>query len=581
MIAKALTASLQWFGDLLYLPWGRPWHQGQTISDILSARPVQKLIVPLTPSMSYWRGVAAPSIYHPIRLLLIWLATGWIGPVGQRSLSRLLTRLDSESSNAKQLARISTQLYGFSLAAATRIPFEDFLVATPYDTDQPAPPAAMRVAMPAASALARVARWLIDSATHPEAAGLGLALLVRHGHPGDLSITTPFFREEGFADLALRAARTLEPDSLQRWRNLREQLSIHQSAELLGDIADQAKFTPELRQWLICSAPYEAPFFPMMAMRCATAVSFDEILADADVPQATLAGTACVLYHICGDGVLDAISRLHNGPKIFHLALHHLARQIDRMTLSIETLALAITVSEWLTEISDDDEMTGRARSLGWSNTLRQESLDQAHRIISSPAWIHIITQALADKSLDPMLRSQYWRLAPFVGIDPWPESFDALTHGESALMLWRDVLDTDNAERLGQAVELAEESWSTADQSARDAMVRAIPDLLDGMLRAGKYNPTLVIAALSEGDRRSRLTALRVLTGKSWDEWGDEVRAAYGLACQEEPDDMLQIAMTRLARSRYDGWVGHRGADPRRPPSWLPSNAPPGRRRQ
>ncbi len=191
----------------------------------------------------------------------------------------------------------------------------------------------------------------------------------------------------------------------------------------------------------------------------------------------------------------------------------------------------------------------GEPSDAGWPT-------DQAQDYIEQAAVKLLVETHLQDR--DGAGRWLAVRLAPEVGIDPWPILFDLQANDETRDN-WYDLMRTEDKSRVEQVVALAE------DQMPLDALASG-PALEFGLGQAwrdhtqlayivqdlGKFPATgwpLVRTALQGPVIGNRNAAIRVLNDWPKDMWPEDALSIIRAAIDQEPDPKVRDRLQDLLR--------------------------------
>ena len=277
---------------------------------------------------------------------------------------------------------------------------------------------------------------------------------------------------------------------------------------------------------------------------CATAGGLAAALAG-EVDDALLDGACTIVSALCAGGPAEDLSYYEDGPVV----IARLLDLFDERCTALDRLETVVAIRRRLRDELGENEFA-------WTDALRDRLISICDGLLARPGW--------PDRSMAAFSagdRRDQWlalEIAPLVGVDLWDEAFAWLRVSELDQWLVFRVVHMPDCARRQRVVAWAEANLplhfvSTGPQKhiLPEAGIREVNYALTsvvGEMEGGElYSERLVAAALRSPVISTRNEALKVLSCRSRERWGEKVEAAVVELASDEPDDKVRARVEAL----------------------------------
>ncbi|MDQ2088468.1 hypothetical protein [Marimonas arenosa] len=404
---------------------------------------------------------------------------------------------------------------------------------------------------PPADRFAAFFDWLVRQAPDREPVKFALAMLGMLDSDRFEPLFMLFGRHEEFTKYAAVAVSNALPEDTARDRleTLARAVEGWGRIDLVSRLAADAG--SDFRHWLVREGFRNTVMDEYLAYTAATdGRLLDQLAAPgAEADDALLDGAAGIFVALVAGGPAEDMADYADGAAAARLWLELVAGRPPTLDRGLAAVAL-LGCARRTTAPSDDAPPV-------WSTT---DSTD-----IERHAAAYLARSELADLTLTALRDGEgglFWmaqKLAPAIGIDPWPFAFDRQARETDTQDHWYDLMQTNDPDRIGRVLDLA------IDRLPLDALATG-PDLLTGLgpdwhrFQAldfivqelqrfpGKGWP-LIRAALRSPVIRNRNMAVRALTAWDKSDWPPDAVPLLRQATRDEPDDDVRDQLDALLK--------------------------------
>jgi len=390
-----------------------------------------------------------------------------------------------------------------------------------------------------------LALWLVARAADREAVKFGVALLGVTMGFDDLELLLTIGRHEEFTLYAVVAvANTVEEPDRSLWQLAR---SVNgwgriQTVERLLGTND-----PDIHAWMVRAGYKNTVMWEYLAYGCATTGRLHEALAPGEIDAPLFEGAGDLLATlVMGDGgPAESIDDYEHAGDAVVAYLRHAGAMATSLGhfVNIGTLhGFLLTPDGW----------HERYGARGWTETIREEASELAKVVVLEPRWRDLAETQL--DALDPVAFSAATAAARLLDIDTWDHYFARLKRGESN---WYFVMQTDDVERIGEVIDLAESTLPLDDIASGPAEESgmgeqwqahgALDFLLQDLGRFPGLGWKLIRAGLQSPVIRNRWMAIQALASWQRDDWPDETDGLLAAAVATEPDAEVKEALSAV----------------------------------
>ncbi|SCW30244.1 hypothetical protein SAMN04487970_100244 [Paenibacillus tianmuensis] len=311
--------------------------------------------------------------------------------------------------------------------------------------------------------------------------------------------------------------------------------------------------TQEIRDWLLRHGCSNRIMHEHPACYCARNGGLAEALSQASVDRELYDGAGVILSALlAGEDAMEDIDDYEDAAS----AVGDFLRHSQTMCVTAVQLSVVTDIYDFL---SEDGQRWERRYGRGWSDDLREACKRLCENVIHDEGWPSKIEEAI--RSQDSAVRQHAIYAAYRLRMDIWEELFGQLQKHPLDSLLYVQLAQTDEPERMDRLVRYAEahlplDEIASGPQDEIGYGEQYEPhQCLQSLLRAldvfeGR-GTKLVAAGLRSPATMNRNMALRCLEAWPLPVWGEEVTGALQELVASEPNEQIKERIAKLLQEK------------------------------
>ena len=302
---------------------------------------------------------------------------------------------------------------------------------------------------------------------------------------------------------------------------------------------------PQIKDWLLREGFRNRIMNEYLAYACAVGGNLRAALDQEIVDDDLLLSAGEIIEALINGGPADDIDDYKDGPVVLNAYLHHLSRGSNRLEHYCCTQAIYRYIKDDLKESSLRSEK-------GWDQTLFDQVLNNAWRILNQPGWKSIVEAEL--DSLDESRFELANQVAGALGIDTWGRRWLRLTAHPLSVFYWNAAMHEINQEQMEQVIQFALDELPnrvTLSAAKKWPIPQEVYDCLNCVLhKLGSFPGMgwpLIAAGLKSPMVSNRNKAIQTLGQWGRANWSDEMWQALMEAYDVEPLEKVKEYLKKV----------------------------------